>query len=137
MPASRSERGPALTVCALLFTLLAVSNLLKPLRLGGEQTGFVLFGERLSGTANAIAGPLFAAYLLFYAAGIWGMRRFALPMAYGYAAYVVVNLILYTLRTPQPPGMGPVVFGIVYSTIAIGVSSGSAYLLAKRKAELT
>jgi hypothetical protein len=109
---------------------------MKPFRLGGEQTGFVLFGERLSGTANAVAGPVFGAFLLAYAAGIWRMKRFALEMAYAYAAYVILNLVLFNVRTPQPPGAGNLVFGIVYSAVAIGVSSGAAYLLAKRKPEL-
>jgi hypothetical protein len=130
------RRGRALTTFAVLFAVLAVSNLLKPLRLGGEQTGFVLFGERLSGTANAVAGPLFGAFLLAYAAGIWRMRRFALGMAYAYAAYVIVNLVLFNVRTPQPPGAGYLLFGIVYAAVAIGVSSGAAYLLAKRRPEL-
>ena len=134
MPVHR--RGAALTTFAVLFAVLAVSNFMKPFRLGGEQTGFVLFGERLSGTANAVAGPVFGAFLLAYAAGIWRMKRFALEMAYAYAAYVILNLVLFNVRTPQPPGAGHLVFGIVYSAVAIGVSSGAAYLLAKRKPEL-
>jgi hypothetical protein len=134
MPEER--RGRALTTFAVLFAVLAISNFLKPFRFGGEQTGFVLFGQRLSGIANTVAGPLFGAFLLAYAAGIWRMKRFALGMAYAYAAYVVLNLILFTLRTPQPPGAGNVLFGIVYAAVAIGVSSGAAYLLAKRKPEL-
>src|SRR5437762_10021803 len=87
------QRGPALTTFAILFGVLAVSNLLKPLQMGGpEHTGFVFFGQRTTGTANAILGPLFGIYLLVYAVGIWRLRRFALPMAYAYAAYVIVNL---------------------------------------------
>ena len=130
------ERGTALTISAVLFTLLAVSNLLKPVQIGGAHTGFVLFGQRLSGTANAIAGPLFGLYLLVYAAGIWTMRRWALPMAWLYAVYVVVNLTLFLVREPQPPGIGPIIFGIVYSTVAIGVSAGTAWLLTRRRADL-
>jgi hypothetical protein len=133
-----SARPRTLTIAAILFAVLAVSNLLKPLRLGGGETGFVLFGERLSGTANAIAGPLFGLYLLVYAAGIWGMRRFALPMAALYAAYVAVNLVLFTVRTPPPPGagIGWQVFGVVYAAIAIGVSVGAWRALAKRRDQL-
>lgn len=123
------RRPQALTVCAILFGLLAVSNLLKPLQLGGDHTGFVLFGERLSGTANAIAGPAFALYLAAYAAAIWRMRPIALPMGTAYAAYVVVNLVLFVVRTPQPPGMGARLFGLVYSVVAIGVSAGAVVLL--------
>ncbi len=92
------QRGPALTTFAILFGVLAVSNLLKPLQMGGpEHTGFVFFGQRTTGTANAILGPLFGIYLLVYAVGVWRLRRFALPMAYAYAAYVIVNLIAFTV----------------------------------------
>jgi hypothetical protein len=134
--ASSRDRGPALTTFAFLFALLAVSNFLKPLQLGGAQTGFVFFGRRLAGTPNAIAGPLFGAFLLAYATGIWGMRRYALPLAYLYAAYVVVNLVCFNVRNVRPPGAGYLVFGIVYSVVAIGVSSGAAWLLARRKTAL-
>jgi hypothetical protein len=130
------QRGRALTVFAILFGILAVSNLLKPLQLGAE-TGFVLLGKRLSGSPNAIAGPLFGLYLLVYAAGIWRLRRYALPMAWLYAAYVVVNLVLFTVRSERPPGIGYVLFGLVYMAVAVGVSGGAAVLLARRSADLT
>lgn len=131
-----SARGPLLTTFAVLFALLAGSNLLKPLQLGGAQTGFVFFGERLTGTANTIAGPLFGLFLLVYALGIWNMRRFALPMARLYAAYVIVNLVLFTIRTPVPPGVGYAVFGLVYSVVAIGISVWAAVALGRRRADL-
>jgi len=131
------RRGPALTTFAILFGILAVSNLLKPLQLGGAQhTGFVFFGQRTSGTANAILGPLFGVYLLVYALGIWRMRRFALPMGYAYAAYVIVNLIAFHLRGENPPGAFLVFAAAVYALVAIGVSSGAALLLTRRKAAL-
>ena len=131
------QRGPALTTFAILFGVLAVSNLLKPLQMGGpEHTGFVFFGQRTTGTANAVLGPLFGIYLLVYAAGIWRLRRFALPMAYAYAAYVVVNLIAFTVRGEHEPGAGYVIFSVVYALVAIGVSSGTALLLARRKTAL-
>lgn len=130
-----SSRGRALTIFAILFGVLAISNLLKPLQLGAE-TGFVLFGRRLSGAANAVAGPLFGLVLAAYAYGIWNMRRWALPLSYVYATYVVVNLVLFTLRTPAREGVGYLIFGLVYMMVAIGVSAGAAYLLTQRKAEL-
>jgi len=129
-------RGAWLTACAILFAILAVSNLLKPLQLGGAQTGFVFFGHRLSGAANSIVGPLFGVFLAIYAFGIWTMRRFALPMAHAYAAYVIVNLILFSFQDATPSTPGHVAFGIVYSTIAIGVSLGAAVAITRRKAEL-
>jgi len=133
---AQAERGRALTIFAILFGILAVSNFLKPFQFGGEQTGFVFFGSRLSGVANAIIGPLFGAFLAVYAYAIWNMRRFALPMAHFYATYVILNLILFSMRNTQPDTVGAKVFGIVYSTVAIGISLGSAVLLTQRKAEL-
>ena len=134
---AEERRSQMFSVFAVLFALLAVSNLLKPLQIGGAQTGFVLFGQRLSGTANTIAGPLFGLYLLIYAYGIWKKKRFALPMSHAYALYVVLNLLLFMGKNTRPPGVRDVLLGIVYSAIAIGVSVGAAYLLTSRKAELS
>jgi hypothetical protein len=130
------ERGRALTTFAILFGILAISNLLKPLQIGGDQTGFVFFGNRLSGTANTIAGPIFGVFLAVYAYGIWTMRRWALPMGHAYATYVIINLMLWSLNDPNEKNAGYILFGVVYAVIAIGVSLGSAVLLTKRKAEL-
>lgn len=134
------KRGTALTIFAVLFGLLAISNLLKPFQVAGPETGFVLLGIRLTGTANAIAGPLFGIFLAAYALSIWQMRRAALPMAYLYAGYVIVNLVLFGIWGPPPPegqtGAGRVIFVVVYAIIAIGCSSGAAVLLKRRQQEL-
>ncbi|TMA80020.1 MAG: hypothetical protein E6J77_18855 [Deltaproteobacteria bacterium] len=133
------DRGSLLTVLALLFGLLAVSDLAKPLEAslgGGLRPGFVLFGHRLSGTANAVVGPLFGLYLLVYAAGIWRMRRWALPIGVVYAIYVIVNLTLFTFRDPEPMHEG-VLFGVIYAVVAVGVSWGAVWLLSQRRAALT
>ena len=124
------------TVFTILFTLLAISNLLKPLQIGGEQTGFVFFGQRLSGTANILAGPLFGIYLLIYAFGIWRRKYFALPMSHAYALYVALNLLMFTVKNETPPGVGYIIFGVVYSVIALGVSVGAAIFLTRHKAAL-
>ena len=134
---AQAQRGTALTVFAVLFVLLAVSNLSKPFQLFGAQTGFVLFGQRLTGTANMMVGPLFALFLLFYASAIWRMKRFAMPMAHAYATYVILNLVLFSFNTPDPDGGGSTLFLVGYAVVAIGVSLGAALLLTKRKAELS
>jgi len=131
-----ANRDPVLSIFAVLFALLALSNFSKPL-LADNQVGFVFFGQRLTGTANVIAGPLFGIYLLVYAWGIWRMKRFAIPMGHAYALYVVLNLLLYMSKNPRPPGASYIIFMTVYTLVAIGVSVGSAILLTKRKAELT
>lgn len=133
----KTPRGRALTVFAIAFALLAISNLLKPLQIGGEQTGFVFFGTRLGGLANTIIGPLFGIFLAAYAYGIWTMKRFAMAMGHAYATYVILNLILFNFRNTVPDTTAYQIFGIVYAAIAIGVSLGAAVLLTQRKAELT
>src|SRR5262249_28846600 len=127
-------RGPVLTTFAVLFAILAVSNFLKPFHLD-PNAGFVFFGMKTRGLANAILGPAFGLMLVVYAIGIWGLRRWALPIACAYAAYVVVNLLLFSVRNGganQPPGL----FMLTYIAIAVGVSSGSAILLYRRRSEL-
>ena len=133
MAHARRTRG--LTIAAVLFAVLAASNLMKPLEMYADH-GFVLFGSRLQGAANAVAGPLFGAFLLTYAYSIWGMRRFALPMGILYAAYVIVNLVTFRLWGPIEHGVGYALFGLAYAAVAIGVSSGAAWALARRRAEL-
>jgi hypothetical protein len=134
---AKRERGGWLTTAAILFGILAVSNLSKPLQVGGARTGFVFLGERLSGMPNAILGPLFGIFLAVYAVGIWRMKRWALPMAWAYAAYVLANLILFPFRTPQAPGeAGSPLFLIAYTIVAIGTSLGTALALRARAAEL-
>jgi hypothetical protein len=121
------------TIFAVLFSLLAVSNLLKPFRLGSDETGFVLLGERLSGMANAIVGPLFGLFLALYAFAIWKRKRFAIPLGHAYATYVILNLILFQVKNVTPPGIRHVIFGIIYSLIAVGVSLGAAIFLTRNK----
>jgi hypothetical protein len=132
-------RGPWLTTAAVLLGVLAISNALKPFAIGGDRTGFVFLGERLHGTWNMILGPTFAVFLAAYAVGVWGLRRFALPMAWIYAGYVLVNLLLFRYRTPQPPDPSgaEAVFGIVYAIVALGFTFGTARTLSKRAAELS
>ncbi len=137
-PMTTAARGRFLTFAAICFALLGVSDLLKPLELSAEE-GLVFFGQRLKGTPNAILGPLFGVYLFTYAYGIWNLRRFALPLARLYATYVVVNLCLFQLRTPPPPGAGTgwYAFGLVYAAVAIGVSAYAWSQLARRRDQLT
>jgi hypothetical protein len=131
----QARRGRALTLLAVALVLLAVSDLLKPLRLEGADTGLVFLGRRLDAATSAIVGPIVSLFLLAYAAGIWGLRTWAVPMAWAYAAYVTSNVLLFPFRTPQPPeaGLGYWVFGVVYTVLAIGGSIGAAVLLTRRR----
>jgi len=130
-----TSRGPVLTTFAVLFAILALSNFLKPFHLD-RSAGFVFFGMKTHGIANAILGPAFGALLVAYAIGIWRMRRWVLPIAYAYALYVILNLLLYTIRNGGSGRQPSAVFMLVYIAVAIGVSAGSAVLLYRRRQEL-
>jgi hypothetical protein len=128
------SRGAALTIFALLFVLLAISNFLKPFHLD-PNAGFVFLGHKLTGTANAVMGPLFGILLLIYAYGIWTMRRYALPVAYIFAGWVVVNMVLFTMinrNAPQPS----LLFAIGTLAVGIGVPLATAIILSRRSADL-
>ncbi len=124
-----------LTVCGVLFGALAISNFMKPLELHAHH-GFVLFGLRQQGLPNLVVGPLAGIFLAVYAAGVLRMRSWALPMGRVYAAYVIANLLLFTIRMSDEALARPV-FGLVYILIAVGVSSGCVYLLARNRAALS
>ena len=117
---------------ALLFALMALSNLLKPFAYT-DTVGFVLFGQRLTGLPNVVAALAFAAFLATYAQSIWAERRRALPLGVAYALYVMANLVLWNFRKPEGT-VTPLVFMLPYLVSAIGVSSGAAYLLWKQRA---
>jgi hypothetical protein len=132
---STRARDPILPVLAVLMGLLAVSNFAKPLGQTmdpSSDAGFVFFGRRLYGLANAAVGPLFGALLAAYAYGVWTRRRWVVPLAVAYAAYVLVNLILFMTTAPpaQVPGLA---FSVLYAAVAIGVSTGGAMYLYSRR----
>ena len=128
------RRDRVLATLAVLMGILAFSNLMKPIGQAlrpESSTGFVFFGTRLHGLANAVVGPLFGIFLAVYAWAAWNRRRIALPMGLVYAVYVPVNMILFA-RHPPPNSGGPL-FAAVYALVAIGVSGGGAlYLRAHR-----
>ncbi|HSD09828.1 MAG TPA: hypothetical protein VLF14_02520 [Candidatus Binatia bacterium] len=132
-------RGGVLTTLAVLLGLLALSNFMKPISqtLAPESTaGFVFFGHRLHGLANAIVGPLFGLLLACYAYGVWTMRSWVVPLAGAYALYVLANLVLFSLN--PPPGSDTPPIGLaLYALVAIGVSSGGAYYLYRNRGRLS
>jgi len=126
-----TRRDGVLTTLAVLMGLLAISNFAKPLGQAmdpGGNAGFVFLGHRLHGTANAILGPLFGVVLAAYAYGVWTMKRWVLPVAVGYAAYVILNLALF-MANPPAGERTPLPFMLGYAAVAIGVSSGGALYL--------
>jgi len=132
-----AKRERILTTLAALMALMAVSNFMKAVgqAMASDSTaGFVFFGTRLHGTANMIVAPLFGLLLAAYSYGVWTMRSWVVPVAVAYAAYVILNLVLF-LFTPAAAEI-PLGFMLVYAAVAIGVSSGGAYYLHSRHDQL-
>jgi len=133
-----TRRDRILTTLAVLMGVLAISNFAKPLGQAmdpGGNAGFVFFGHRLRGTANAIVGPAFGLLLAAYAYGVWTMKRWVVPLAGAYAMYVFLNLILFTANPPS--GDQPhLLFMLGYAVVAIGVSSGGALYLYRNRHRL-
>ena len=132
----QAKRGAILTILACLFLLMAFSDFGKPFA-HNPRVGLVFFGIRLHDTINRLIAPLFGLYLLIYAAGIWRMKWYSLPMAWVYAAYVVSNMILFRVRSPQLAVEHSLGFVIAYFIIAAGITCGAAITLTIRRAELT
>jgi hypothetical protein len=133
-PSDRARR-----VLAVLMGLMAVSNFWKPMAqmfAPESSAGFVFLGHRLQGVANAIMGPLFGVLLAAYAYGAWTGRRWVVPLAIAYAAYVPVNLVLFS-RDPPPGPEPPFIFLLLYAIVAIGVSSGGALHLYRNRDRLS
>jgi hypothetical protein len=138
-----SRRGPALTTFAVLFTLLAIEDILKPfgkrqLELPGVKLkiGLMFFGTQLSGITEIVIALLLGIFLLIYAAGIWRMRRYSLYFAYGYGIFVVLNVLLAWLKNPPPTTSSEMVFAVVYYVIAVSLTWTAALLLRARRASL-
>jgi len=53
-----------------------------------------------------------------------------------YAAYVIVNLVLYTQLNPPAKTSEELIFGIVYMVLAIAITVGIAITLTRRRNEL-
>ena len=141
---ANSRRGAILTILAILFVLAAIQDILKPFHLEGPATGLVFFGTRLSGLSNAIVGPLLGIFLLVYAAGIWRMRSYAFYLACVYAVYVTINLatrgrhdLLLIVRHLAPASRGDLIFGIIYTILALIFTWGAVVILNWRRTDLT
>jgi len=132
-------RGVFLTVMAVLFVLLAISNITKPLQhlRDPSHLGLVIFGYRLQTPfANAVFGPIFGLILLGYAWGIWRMKRWVLPLAILYALYVPWNLVLFWFANGGDPHRS-LRFIVQYLAVAITGSVGTGLYLAYHRERLT
>ena len=130
--------GVVLTLAAVVFAVAAIQSLIKPFDTSPES-GFMLFGYRTDGLLEAVVSRAHAVLMLALAYGTWRLKRYALPILTVYTAYIALNLFLYTLRYdwPTPGGAHPALAAALYSLVALGVPGGTAYLLSRRRSELS
>ena len=145
----RPRPGVVLTIAALFFVAIAVESIQKAF--GGMS--FLLFGFRTDGLLEAIAASVHAALMLAIAFGIWRLKRYALYFLLVYTPYVLLNIILFSLRYDWPdlrtgrrtgalnfgefqllsPGNFPgEVYAVTFTLFAVGVPLVTAYLLSRR-----
>jgi len=137
--AERPERGIFLTVVAILFAVLAVSNATKALQhlSNPEHLGIVVLGVRFESVAsNLVIGPLLGAVLAAYAYGLWTLKPWVAPLSIVYAFYVPLNLVLFWYRQVGPE-IPPLPFILGYLAIAFTGSIGTALYLAYHRDKLT
>ena len=126
-----AKRGIFLTVMAILFVVLALSDFTKVFQHSAqpEVSGMVVLGHKFgSSLANITFGVLMGLFLLAYAYGIWHMRAWVVPIAVLYAFYVPSNQILFwSLHQLRPPTISFITF-ILF--VALTGSIGTALYLA-------
>lgn len=135
-------------ICAVLIGLRSLSNFAKPMQ--GPEAILVFFGQVLHGAEVVAPAILLGLWMLLTAAAMWRPEPYAWPMITGYALFVILNLILWTVNNPlelQRVGgllssatdpMDQQIYGlmgmILYSAIAIGMTAGPAWVLWRRRA---
>ena len=103
--ANERKRGVFLTVMAVLFAVLALSNFTKAVQHMRDPShlGIVIFGVRFESVpSNLILGPLMGLVLAAYAYGLWKLKAWVAPLSIAYAFYVPVNLVLFWYRQTGP-----------------------------------
>lgn len=140
MPPEGPERtrGAFLTVVAILFAVLALSNTTKALQyqLDPSHLGIVIFGVRFESVlSNVLLGPLLGAILAAYAYGLWTLKPWVAPLSIAYAFYVPLNLVLFWYRHREPE-IPPLLGLLGYLAIAFTGSIGTALYLAYHRDKL-
>jgi len=132
-----NQRGIFLTVMAILFVVLAISDFTKVLQHAGNPAvgGIVILGHKFTRAfATLTLGPLFGLFLLTYAYGLWNMSRWVIPISVFYAFYVPVNLVLFwSLHQLNPPTVRFIVF---YLFVSLTGSIGTALYVAFHRDQL-
>lgn len=134
----RRRRGLFLTVMAVLFAVLALSNFTKAWQhvQNPRTLGVVIFGVRAETFAsNLLLGAGMGLVLAAYSYGLWRLRRWVAPLSVAYAFYVPLNLVLfwYYQISPEIPPLGSI---LAYLAVAFTGSIGTALYLAYHRDRL-
>lgn len=133
-------------LCALLIGLRSLTNFGK---LFNGDAVIVFFGRILHDGDVTIPALGVGLFMLVTAIAMWKPFSWAFPLIAAYSAYVVVNLVLWTVSNPaelvhvgsrlssvtdpaQLQWIGALGF-LVYSLAAIGTTAGPAWILWKRR----
>lgn len=133
-----AERGWFLSVMAVLFLLLAISDFTKPLEFvfPTATSGIVEFGHKFRSVWHtAILGAIFGALFVIYAYGLWNLRRWVLPIAIAYAFYVPFNVVLFNRNHEE--GAYSLAFTVIWLAVALTGSIGTAIYLAYNREQLS
>jgi hypothetical protein len=134
-------------ICAVLIGFRSLTNFAKLSQ--GSEAVLVFFGQILRGSDVAVPSLLVGSLMLATAAAMLKPFRWAFPLLAVYAAYVPVNLVLWTVSNPEEllrvgarftsstdPSQVQL-FGvlgmIIYSSGAIGTTAVPAWILWKRR----
>lgn len=135
-------------VCAVLIGLRSLTNFAKLFQ--GSDVVLVFFGQILRGGDAAVPALGVGLFMLVTAIAMWKPSKWAFPLSAAYAAFVAVNLVLWTLTNPaELVRVGARLstatdpsqlrwFGLLgmlgYSIVALGTTAGPAWILWKRRA---
>jgi hypothetical protein len=135
-------------VCAALIILRSFTNFAKVF--GDNDVILVFFGQILRGGQVAVPSVLIGVLMLATGVAMWTGGKWALPLIAVYAAYVFVNLLMWTVSNPAElervggmvssatePGdlrmRGALAF-LGYCIVAIATTAVPAWLLWKQRA---
>lgn len=134
-------------ICAVLIAFRSLTNLAKVFQ--GDDAILVFFGQILRGGEAALPALAVGVFMLVTGVAMWKPARWAFALIAAYAAYVPVNLILWTVNNPRElervgalvssgadaaalPWYGGLAM-LLYSAVAIGTTLGPAWILWKRR----
>jgi hypothetical protein len=133
-----TQRGMFLTVMAILFVVLAISDFTKAIQHANDPAvgGLVIFGHKFTSTfATLTLGPLVGIFLLTYAYGLWSLKQWVIPLSVFYAFYVPTNMVMFwSLHQLNPPTVRFIVF---YLFVSLTGSVGTALYLAFHRDRLS